>query len=119
MPEMSLRIWSISAHFSRWPTPNSGFRIACWTRSSPVDDQAGEPSPVRPLGSGLVLDPPRGLGPIELLGGQRPQLLVRLEELHLPVAHFERLAVPLAQLLGQPDRVLLGVEHVEGVTCGE
>ena len=32
---MSFRICSISAHFSRWPTPNSGFRDACLTRSSP------------------------------------------------------------------------------------
>ena len=77
------------------------------------DDQVGQPPAVGPLGSGLVLDPPAGLGPVELVGRKGPQLLVGLEELHLPVAHLQRLAMPLAELLGQPDRVLLGVQDVE------
>src|SRR5262249_30557036 len=35
LPEMSLRIWSISAQRSRWPTPISGLRAAWRSRSSP------------------------------------------------------------------------------------
>ena len=46
LPAMSLRIWSISAHFSRWPTPNSGFRMACWTRSSPVTTRSDSRRPL-------------------------------------------------------------------------
>ena len=54
-------------------------------------------------------------GPVEFFGRQRPQLLVGLEQLHLAVADLQRLPMPLAQLLGEPDGVLLGVEHVEDV----
>ncbi len=76
----------------------------------------GRQSPaVGPLGGGLVLDLAPGLGSVELVGRRRPQLLVGLVELQLPVAHLERLAMPLAELLGQPDRVLLGIEHIEQV----
>ncbi len=77
--------------------------------------QARQPSAVGPLGRGLGLDLLADVGPVDLLGGHRPELLVGLVELHLAVADLERLAVPLAQLLGQPDGVLLGAEDEQGV----
>ena len=36
LAEISDRICSISAHLSRWPTPISGFRAACFNRSLPA-----------------------------------------------------------------------------------
>src|SRR5262245_8366675 len=78
-------------------------------------DQIREPSAVGPLGHCLVLDPAAGLCTIELLRRERPQLLIRLEKLQLTVAHLQRLAMPLAELLGEPDRMLFGIEHVESV----
>src|SRR5262249_13328788 len=36
-------------------------------------------------------------------------------KLHLAVANFERLAMPLAHLLGDPDGVLLGAEDIEQI----
>ena len=97
--------------------PDAEFRIAHGLLDQVFagDDQVGQSPSVGSLGDGLILDPPPGLGPVQLIGGQGPQLLVGLVELQLPVAHLQRLAVPLAELLGQPDRVLLGVEHVERV----
>ena len=79
------------------------------------DDQAGEPAAVLALGRRLVLDATAILGLVELLGGQGPQLLVGLVELDLLVADVDRLAVPPAQLLGQPDGVLLGRQDIERV----
>ena len=79
------------------------------------DDEARQATAVGPLGVGLVLDPLPVLVAVELLRRELAELLVRLEELPLAVAHLQRLPVPLAQLLGEPDRVLLGVEDVERV----
>ncbi len=79
-------------------------------------NQAREPAAVGSFRGGLVLELAPRLRPVELGGRQVAKLLVGLEKLHLAVAHLERLALPLAQLLGDPDRVLLGIQDVERVT---
>ena len=112
---MSLRICSISAHFSRWPTPNSGLRIACLTRSSPLPTRFVSRRPLARSASACVSIRLRVSGSIQFVVGQLPQLLVGFEKLQLLVADIERHAVPLAQLLGEPDGVLLGVQDVEQV----
>ena len=78
-------------------------------------DQVRQPAPVGPFGNCLVLDPPPDLGLIQLVGRKGSQLLVGLRELQFPVAHFQRLAMPLAELFGKPDRVLLGAQHIEQI----
>ncbi len=115
LPAMSLRIWSISAHFSRWPTPNSGFRMAWRTRSSPETTRPESRRPFCRSADAWFSMRRRVSGSIQLFGCQGPQLLVGLVELELLVADVDRLAMPAAQLLGQPDGVLLGREHEEGV----
>ncbi len=70
---------------------------------------------VGPLGAGLRLDAAARFGPVELLRTHGPQLLIRLEQLQFAVADVERLTLPLGQLLGEPDRVLLRIENVEDI----
>jgi hypothetical protein len=80
-----------------------------------VGGQARKATTIGPLSGRLRLDLPAGLRSIQLLGREQPQLLIGVMELHLAVAHFERLPVPFAHLLGQPDRVLLGAQDMEHI----
>ena len=113
LPAMSLRICSISAHFSRWPTPNSGLRVACWTRSSPVRTRFDKRRPLAHSAEACVSMRRRVSGRSSSLRREGAELFVRFEQLHLAVANFQRLAMPLVQLFRQPDGVLLGVQHIQ------
>ena len=73
LPAMSFRIWSISAHFSRWPTPNSGLRIACADQVFAA--RSTRPVSRRPLARSAAAwfsMLAAGLGPVELVGRPAP-----------------------------------------------
>ena len=80
--------------------------------------QIRQSTAVGPFGVGLPFDLPPRFRPVEFLGRHVAELLVRFVKLQLAVADFERLPMPFGQLLGDPDRVLLGVEHVERIRRG-
>ena len=73
---------------------------------------------VRLLGVGLPFDLAARFRFVEFLRRHVAQPFVRFVKLQLAVADFECLAMPFGELLGDPDRVLLGVEDVEDVGGG-
>ena len=110
---MSLSDLSIVAHVS------SRLRVELVVLRRLLDEaaaglgQAVEPRGVGVLGGGLLRDLAAVLGPVEVLGRQGAQFLVRLVELLLALVGFLGDFQPLAELLGQPERVVGLVEHVE------
>ncbi len=77
--------------------------------------QSRQSAAVCPFGGRLILDAPPRVGPIQLLGRKVAKLLVGFVQLHLAVANLQCLAVPLVELLGNPQRVLFRIQHVQDV----
>src|SRR5262245_9037693 len=65
------------------------------------------------LGGGLCLDSLAIIGLIEFFLGKQAKLLIGLIKLHLFVTDFQRDAMPFAELLGDPDEMLIRRKHVK------
>src|SRR5687767_5344613 len=80
-----------------------------------VEHETRETPAVCALGRRLRLNPAANIRLVKLFSRKQSQLLVGVVKLQFALAHFERLPMPLAELLGEPDRMLLRGQNVKQV----
>ena len=90
-------------------------RDASLVNCSPTSVNALESARLSVFGSRLCFDLSPRVRPIELFRRQIANFGIPLVQLLFPLVHFQRLFEPFVEAAGQPDRVFLFAQDVNGV----